>query len=90
MMKRYQLLFKGVVQGVGFRYFMQNFAKTYKCTGFVKNLNDGSVLVEIQGELNQIEHVLEEMKSVKHIVITDIKRHPIDDIEKEKAFRITY
>ncbi len=90
MMKRYQILFKGVVQGVGFRYFMQNFAKTYKCTGFVKNLNDGSVLVEIQGELDQIDQTLAEMNRVKHIVITDIKRYPIDVVEKEKAFRITY
>lgn len=38
LMKRYRFIFKGLVQGVGFRPFIYSFAKKYELTGFVKIL----------------------------------------------------
>ncbi len=89
-MKRYQILFSGKVQGVGFRYFMQNFASTYHCTGYVKNLSDGKVLAELQGDTTNIEHVLDEMQRLKHVRIDDVKKYPLDLVAKEKSFKIIY
>lgn len=89
-MKRYQILFSGKVQGVGFRYFIQNFATTYHCTGYVKNLSDGKVLAELQGDTINIDQVLYEMNRLKHIRIDDIKKYPLDLVAKEKSFKITY
>lgn len=46
---RYHLLFSGNVQGVGFRWTNQGTARELHLTGWVKNLPDGTVEMEIQG-----------------------------------------
>lgn len=46
---RLRLLFSGDVQGVGFRWTNQNVARQHHLTGWVKNLSDGTVAMEIQG-----------------------------------------
>ena len=42
--------FMGRVQGVGFRVFVQNVAQELGFTGWVKNMPDGSVVMEAQGD----------------------------------------
>lgn len=56
MYKTFQFQVKGLVQGVGFRYFTQSVARNKKLDGFVQNEQDGSVTGVIAGE----EHLLEE------------------------------
>ena len=46
---RFALLFSGDVQGVGFRWTNQSLAQERHLTGWVKNLEDGTVRMEIQG-----------------------------------------
>lgn len=41
--------FSGHVQGVGFRYSTSQIAKGYEVTGYVKNLADGRVELEVEG-----------------------------------------
>ncbi|WAM33148.1 carbamoyltransferase HypF [Caldicellulosiruptor morganii] len=53
-MKRYRYIFRGLVQGVGFRPFIYNLAKDLGLAGFVKNIGEG-VLAEFQGELENTE-----------------------------------
>lgn len=50
MKKNYQLTIQGRVQGVGFRYWVKNMADQLQLTGYVRNLPDGAVFAEIQGE----------------------------------------
>ena len=40
----------GRVQGVGFRAFVERAAREMGFTGWVKNMPDGSVTMEVQGE----------------------------------------
>ena len=47
---RKHIIFYGRVQGVGFRYYSVNKARQLGLTGWVKNLCDGSVEMEVQGE----------------------------------------
>lgn len=42
----------GKVQNVGFRYYTRKTASALGITGYVKNLPDGSVYVEVTGEDN--------------------------------------
>lgn len=46
---RYALLFSGTVQGVGFRWTNQSLARDHHLTGWVRNLDDGTVEAELQG-----------------------------------------
>ena len=41
---------KGVVQGVGFRWYVQRHAERIGLRGFVKNLYNGDVYAEAEGE----------------------------------------
>lgn len=46
---RYALLFSGTVQGVGFRWTNQSLARERGLTGWIRNLDDGTVEAELQG-----------------------------------------
>ena len=48
-MKRYYIVYEGMVQGVGFRWQLMNIAKRYKLSGYVRNLDNGNVEAEVQG-----------------------------------------
>lgn len=46
--------FTGRVQGVGFRYSVLQIAKEYDVCGFVKNLTDGRVMLEVEGSQTDV------------------------------------
>ena len=56
------IIVQGMVQGVGFRYFVYRAATQYKLKGFVANLFDGNVEIEAEGERSLIEQLLKEVK----------------------------
>jgi acylphosphatase len=45
----------GKVQGVGFRFYTQKEARLLGVSGFVKNMRDGSVYIEAEGENDAME-----------------------------------
>lgn len=47
----------GVVQGVGFRYSVQQQAKELGLTGYARNLDDGSVEVVVCGAPEQVDQL---------------------------------
>jgi acylphosphatase len=53
-MKAFKFSIRGVVQGVGFRYFTQDIARSYNINGWVKNELDGSVSGFAEGEENNL------------------------------------
>lgn len=57
-----KILVSGLVQGVGFRYFVMKHAHNLGLKGFVKNLMSGEVYVEVEGETYQIEDLFEKLK----------------------------
>ena len=60
-MERYLIIFKGQVQGVGFRYTCQRIATELDLTGSAKNLDNGNVEVEIQGDEDKIMTFISKM-----------------------------
>ena len=44
-----RMLISGLVQGVGYRWFVTRKAQEYNLTGYVKNLYNGDVEVEVEG-----------------------------------------
>lgn len=55
--QRYFLRWEGQVQGVGFRFTNTNLAQARALTGWVRNMEDGSVEMEIQG-LRQTSYLI--------------------------------
>lgn len=53
----------GVVQGVGYRYFVRRTAVALGLRGYVKNLPDGSVEVLAEGERISVDGLMHEMKA---------------------------
>jgi tRNA pseudouridine55 synthase len=49
----------GIVQGVGFRYFVYKNAKDLNVLGYVKNLEDGTVEVLAQGKEKDLQKLIE-------------------------------
>ena len=49
----------GLVQGVGFRLATARQAHALKITGWVRNLDDGSVQACVQGQSDPVDHILQ-------------------------------
>lgn len=52
---RRKLRYTGRVQAVGFRFTAQRWAQDHDVTGWVTNLVDGDVMLEVQGTPEQVE-----------------------------------
>jgi acylphosphatase len=57
-MRSVRLCITGRVQGVGFRYAMQDEAARRHLSGWVRNRRDGSVEALIQGEAHAVEALI--------------------------------
>ena len=86
-MLRQHIVFKGWVQGVGFRYRARHAADLYGVTGWVRNEPDGSVSMEVQGTQEQIDNVIIAVEKGTYVSIEhmDVKTIPL--IESERGFR---
>ncbi len=62
MKARAEILVNGLVQGVGFRYFVVRNAQELGITGYTKNLFTGEVLTVAEGEKHLIENLFDLLK----------------------------
>jgi acylphosphatase len=62
----------GTVQGVGFRYTVQQFAQQFHVTGTVQNLPDGSVEIYAQGSKNNLDEFSQKIRSYFREHIADL------------------
>ncbi|MBF4691892.1 acylphosphatase [Fusibacter ferrireducens] len=88
-MIRIHAIIHGRVQAVGFRYFAYHLAKQYELTGWVKNLYDGTVEMEIQGDSKTIETFLTALRKGNGFSsISAIDVDQIQLLERERKFVI--
>jgi acylphosphatase len=52
----------GLVQGVGFRFFVYRVATRLGLVGYVENAYDGSVEIEVEGDRSLIEELVREVR----------------------------
>ncbi|NON61484.1 acylphosphatase [Acidianus sp. RZ1] len=62
MLKRMRVIVYGMVQGVGFRHFVQINAVRLGVKGYAKNLEDGTVEVIAEGYEESLAKLLEKIK----------------------------
>ncbi len=53
--------FSGRVQGVGFRFTVQNIAQRYNVYGYVRNLPDGRVELIMEGDPSEMDLLLSDV-----------------------------
>lgn len=85
---RKQVVFSGRVQNVGFRLEIYTIAERMRLTGRVRNLNDGSVELEVQGEEQQISFLVHCMQSLKRASVKKVTMSDLPSNESEKDFTI--
>ena len=84
-----QVFYEGRVQGVGFRFTIKSLARGYDVIGWVRNLPDGRVEMQVSGEREEVEGFLEgiaesELKS--HI--RSVEAHAAPPLEGVRGFEI--
>jgi acylphosphatase len=91
MEKRIHIKVHGLIQGVGFRMFVFREASSLHLSGWTRNLSDGTVEIEAQGDAGILDHFLRKVRigpsrsMVKSLAVRDIEQ---DNSETE--FRIRY
>jgi len=84
------IVFKGRVQGVGFRFTVMNIANRYGLTGYVRNVPDGTVELLVQGPAENIEQCIKDIQESfqDYIKQTRIEQAPTNP--QYTDFRITF
>lgn len=67
------IIFQGRVQGVGFRYTALRIASGLNLNGYVRNLPDGTVEMQIQGPAHDLEQCIQEIKDYFQSNLRDTK-----------------
>ena len=66
--------FSGHVQGVGFRYTTRQIAQEFEVAGFVRNLSDGRVEVEVEGAASEIAAFVTAIEERMHGYIRKVEQ----------------
>src|SRR5690606_9709233 len=89
--KKVRLIVEGRVQGVGFRYTTKQVADRIGVYGIVRNENDGSVYIEVNGDPKKVDDFIEEIRhspspsgKVDHVTLEEDA-----SIEERVKFSIT-
>jgi len=81
MKKSVRLYITGTVQGVFFRSFIKSNAEKYNVKGFTRNLEDGRIEVFLEGNIDEVNKVIELCKQgPKHSQIRNVE-------EKDEKFQ---
>ena len=91
MKKAVRMYISGTVQGIFFRQFVKDNAERYNLRGFVRNLEDGRVEVFVEGDIENVDKMIEVcQKGPKHSQIkkVDVKEEKFQDFKEFKILHI--
>ncbi|MCH4038590.1 MAG: acylphosphatase [Eubacteriales bacterium] len=87
---RKHLIVSGMVQAVGFRYRATYIAQDLGVTGWVRNMDDGRVEMEIQGPRERLELMMKNLGEQRFIEIDNIDEEIIPVDPHEYEFKVRY
>ena len=88
---RVHIVVIGHVQGVGFRYYTFKKAREIGIAGFVKNLPDGTVEIEAEGERSLLEELIEAVKvGPRTAVVNDLHINWEEPTGEYQNFSVEY
>ena len=80
--------FTGRVQGVGFRFMALQVAKEFEVAGFVRNLTDGRVQLEVEGREGEVAAFIAAVEERMHGHIRKTERLPASRPPQFRGFNI--
>ena len=90
-MSAVQAFFEGNVQGVGFRYSVRHIAKGFDVTGWIKNLRDGRVEMQVEGTEEEVRAFLDAI--LQSELRAHIRKHDVatsTNASPTRGFEIRY
>lgn len=78
----------GFVQGVGFRYRTKYAAESVGVTGWVSNMWNGEVEMEVQGTPEQLDEMFRQILRARYIRVENMTRREIPLEMNERGFHI--
>ena len=87
---RWHVIFSGRVQHVGFRYTAYYIARDLHLTGWVDNLPDGRVEMEVQGDVVLLRKLLLRLKAQPQIRILDADIQTVPTLHWERRFQVRW
>ena len=89
--KTLRIIVSGRVQGVGFRYFVQEKAREYNICGWVRNNPNRTVEIEVEGHPNQLEVFIDFIKLGNgHSRVDDMRISEIEPTREFLGFQVRY
>jgi len=90
MKKSVRIYIDGTVQGVFFRGFIKENAEKYDVKGFIRNLEDGRIEVFLEGQVNEVNKMIELCKKgPKHSIIKKVEIKP-ERFQGFKVFKVLH
>lgn len=87
---RRRVIFRGHVQGVGFRYTTATIARRLPLTGYVMNLPDGSVEVVVETDRHTYNEFLSQIGQTFRGHIEEVIESDLESDESFAQFEIRY
>jgi acylphosphatase len=85
------LLISGMVQGVGFRWFVMRKANEYNIKGYVRNLYTDEVEVEVEGNKGLIQEFIKDLRiGPRSAQVSDVKIQWKDYRGKYRTFDVRF
>ena len=85
---RKNFTFNGKVQGVGFRVEALGMANHLDLVGWVKNKKNGDVELEIEGDTNKVNYMVNYLSSIRRAPLKNLDVLDKEVLNKEKDFKI--
>jgi acylphosphatase len=82
------VFFSGHVQGVGFRYTVLQIAREFEVAGFVSNLADGRVQLEVEGAPKDVAAFVDAIHEKMHGYIRKAERSSVKRPPQFRGFII--
>ena len=89
-MQRRDVIYRGMVQGVGFRYTARAIARNHAVVGFVRNLADGRVRLVVEGQNEEIDRYLEHLKRYMADYIREARETSSEATGEFDAFEVRF
>ena len=86
-----QVFYEGHVQGVGFRFTVRHIAKGFDVTGWVRNLSDGRVELQVTGDETEVRAFLDQIAQGElHSLIRGKNEKKLNEPVAARGFEIRH